>query len=142
MAKSTPHTSATASKSSSSKTGSSKPATHASTTKSKKPVVVARRPPTQQQPTADRYKEIQQALADRGYFHGTADGAWGAESTDALRRFQREQNLDADGKIGALSLMALGLGPQRGAPAQAARVPEETGGAAVIDPPPVAQPQP
>jgi peptidoglycan hydrolase-like protein with peptidoglycan-binding domain len=67
----------------------------------------------QQQPTLDRYREIQQALADRGYFHGTADGAWGTESVDALKRFQADQNLDADGKIGALSLIALGLGPKR-----------------------------
>ncbi len=81
-------------------------------TKSKK-AVVARRPPLQQQPTADRYKEIQQALADKGYFRGPADGVWSADSVDALKRFQKDQNLDPDGKIGALSLIALGLGPKR-----------------------------
>jgi len=32
---------------------------------------------------------------------------------DALKRFQRDQNLTEDGKIGALSLIALGLGPRR-----------------------------
>jgi hypothetical protein len=32
---------------------------------------------------------------------------------DALKRFQREQNLTEDGKIGSLSLIALGLGPKR-----------------------------
>jgi peptidoglycan hydrolase-like protein with peptidoglycan-binding domain len=66
----------------------------------------------QQQPTADRYREIQQALADRGYFQGTADGTWGPDSADALRRFQVDQDLDADGKISSLSLIALGLGPK------------------------------
>ena len=80
--------------------------------KSKK-AAVARRPPLQQQPSADRYREIQQALAEKGYFRGTADGTWGGESVDALKRFQKDQNLDPDGKIGALSLMALGLGPKR-----------------------------
>jgi peptidoglycan hydrolase-like protein with peptidoglycan-binding domain len=74
--------------------------------------VVARRS-VQQQPTPSRYKEIQQALADRGYFRGDPDGNWGAESVDALKRFQHDQNLTEDGKIGALSLIALGLGPQR-----------------------------
>ena len=64
----------------------------------------------QQQPTPERYKEIQQALADRGYFNGQVDGNWGAESVDALKRFQHEQNLTEDGKIGSLSLIALGLG--------------------------------
>jgi peptidoglycan hydrolase-like protein with peptidoglycan-binding domain len=67
----------------------------------------------QQQPTTDRYRQIQQALADRGYFQGPTDGMWGAESVEALKRFQTDQNLDADGKIGALSLIALGLGPRR-----------------------------
>jgi hypothetical protein len=68
---------------------------------------------SQQQPAPDRYREIQPALADKGYFRGSVDGTWGADSMDALKRFQTEQNLDADGKIGALSLIALGLGPRR-----------------------------
>jgi peptidoglycan hydrolase-like protein with peptidoglycan-binding domain len=70
----------------------------------------------QQQPSAERYQEIQQALADRGYFEGSADGQWGAASVEALKRFQREQSLTDDGKIGSLSLIALGLGPRRAAP--------------------------
>ncbi len=96
------------------KTASSKTSSSSKKTASKKKTTVVRRV-AQQQPTAERYKEIQQALADKGYFHGPVDGAWGADSTDALKRFQREQNLEDDGKIGSLSLIALGLGPQRGA---------------------------
>ncbi len=100
---------------------------------------MARRPPAQQQPTTDRYKEIQQALADKGYFQGPVDGAWNPGSVEALKRFQKDQNLDPDGKIGSLSLIALGLGPKRGEAAQAVK-----GGAEPLplDPPPVAQPQP
>jgi hypothetical protein len=71
----------------------------------------------QTQPTPDRYKEIQQALAERGYFNGSADGTWGPSSSDALKRFQHDQNLTEEGKIDALSLTALGLGPRRTAPA-------------------------
>lgn len=67
----------------------------------------------QQQPTPDRYREIQQALADRGYFKGSADGVWGPESAEALKQFQHEQRIDEDGKINSLSLIALGLGPRR-----------------------------
>ena len=74
----------------------------------------------QQQPTPQRYKEIQQALADKGYFNGPADGNWGADSMDALKRFQHDQNLPEDGKIGSLSLIALGLGPKRVVVAQGA----------------------
>jgi peptidoglycan hydrolase-like protein with peptidoglycan-binding domain len=101
-------------KTASSTTSSASKKTSASNkTASKKKTAVVRRV-AQQQPTPERYKEIQQALADKGYFHGPVDGAWGADSTDALKRFQREQNLEEDGKIGSLSLIALGLGPQRG----------------------------
>ena len=64
-------------------------------------------------PTPERYKEIQQALADKGYFKGEANGQWGPDSVDALRRFQADQNLEVDGKLGSLSLIALGLGPKR-----------------------------
>jgi hypothetical protein len=67
----------------------------------------------QMQPSSDRYKEIQQALSDKGYFSGSPDGVWGASSTDALKRFQHDQNLSEDGKVDALSLIALGLGPKR-----------------------------
>jgi len=70
-------------------------------------------PVKQQQPTPERYREIQQALADKGYFKGQPDGNWGPESVDALKRFQHEQNLTEDGKLGSLSLIALGLGPKR-----------------------------
>jgi hypothetical protein len=77
-----------------------------------KPVASSYRAP-QQQPTPDRYKEIQQALADRGYFAGPVDGNWGPACIDALKRFQHDQSLLEDGKVGALSLIALGLGPKR-----------------------------
>jgi len=82
--------------------------------KSKKKTAVVRRA-AQQQPTVERYKEIQQALADKGYFRGPVDGVWGADSVEALKRFQREQNIEDDGKIGSLSLIALGLGPPHSA---------------------------
>jgi peptidoglycan hydrolase-like protein with peptidoglycan-binding domain len=69
---------------------------------------------TQREPAAERYKEIQQSLADKGYFSGPVNGAWGSESVEALKRFQRDQNIGDDGKLGSLSLIALGLGPKRG----------------------------
>ncbi len=81
--------------------------------------VAAYRGRVQQQPTADRFKEIQQALLDRGYFSGPVDGTWGPGSVDALKRFQAEQSLTEDGKIGSLSLIALGLGPKRTVPVEA-----------------------
>ena len=65
-------------------------------------------------PTPDRYREIQQALVAKGYLNSEdANGTWNQNSTDALKRFQSEQNLDPSGKINSLSLIALGLGPKR-----------------------------
>lgn len=81
----------------------------------------------QQQPTSERYKEIQQALGDKGYFKGAVDGNWGTDSVDALKRFQHDQNLPEDGKIGSLALIALGLGPKHDA---AAEIPSAGGSAA------------
>lgn len=69
---------------------------------------------TQREPDPERYKEIQQSLADKGYFAGPVNGTWGSDSVAALKRFQRDQNIDDDGKLGSLSLIALGLGPRRG----------------------------
>jgi peptidoglycan hydrolase-like protein with peptidoglycan-binding domain len=83
-------------------------------------VAATARRSNQQQPTPDRYREIQEALSEKGYFAGQPDGNWGPESVEALKRFQRDQNLTEDGKIGSLSLIAMGLGPKRGATVESA----------------------
>ncbi len=88
-----------------------KTSTSAAKSKAKRPAVAVHRAP--QQPSPDRIKEIQQALAGKGYYTGEPNGSWGPSSIDALKRFQHDQNLVEDGKIGSLSLIALGLGPKR-----------------------------
>jgi hypothetical protein len=84
-----------------------------SKSKSKKAPVTPTRS-AQQHPTNERYTEIQQALVERGYMT-EASGNWDATSMAALKKFQEDQALHADGKLSALSLTALGLGPRRGA---------------------------
>jgi len=69
-------------------------------------------PAVQQHPDSERLGQIQKALAAKGYFKGDPNGAWNAESVAALKRFQMDRNLAADGKINALSLIGLGLGPK------------------------------
>lgn len=81
-----------------------------------------RRPAGQARPAPERYQEIQRALKQRGYFAGEADGSWDEASSAALKRFQKDQNLRPDGKLGSLSLIALGLGPRRGGAQPAAPV--------------------
>jgi hypothetical protein len=68
----------------------------------------------QMSPTPDRYREIQGALASKGYLKPEdATGTWNQTSSDAMKKFQAEQNLDSNGKINSLSLIALGLGPRK-----------------------------
>jgi len=67
----------------------------------------------QTEPTPERYKQFQEALIAKGYLHGEATGKWDDASADAMRRFQRDQNLEPTGKPNqSLSIVALGLGPK------------------------------
>ena len=69
-------------------------------------------PSYQLHPDPERYQQIQQALADRGYFKGQVNGQWGDDSVEAMKKFQGDQKLDTDGKINSLTLIGLGLGPR------------------------------
>jgi hypothetical protein len=67
-------------------------------------------------PSPERYREIQNALVQRGYLTSEqANGTWNQASIDAMKKFQSDQNLENSGKINSLSLIALGLGPKRDA---------------------------
>lgn len=76
----------------------------------------ARVPIRQAHPTRARYREIQQALADAGYYSENIDGIWGDQSAAALKHFQDDQGLEPTGKLDALSLIRLGLGPHYESP--------------------------
>jgi hypothetical protein len=84
-----------------------------------RPVAKATSQPRQQTPTPERYKEIQQALVDKGYLKSEPSGVWDADSTEALRQFQTDRKLTATGKITASSLIGLGLGPRTAEPSPA-----------------------
>jgi peptidoglycan hydrolase-like protein with peptidoglycan-binding domain len=64
-------------------------------------------------PSPDRYREIQQALIDRGFLTGEPTGVWDARSIEAMKRLEQSLDLRVDGKIDARTLTALGLGPKR-----------------------------
>lgn len=96
---------------SSSRLASSAVVSGRSTRRTRRPHV-APSPSFQLQPNPDRYQEIQKALSEKGYFKGEVNGQWGDDSVDALKRFQADKGLTDDGKINALSLTGLGLGPK------------------------------
>ena len=45
-------------------------------------------------------KQIQTALKNAGYYNGVVDGKMGKKSRQAVRNFQRANNLTADGRVG------------------------------------------
>jgi peptidoglycan hydrolase-like protein with peptidoglycan-binding domain len=96
------------------KTGTHKPLTRRASSKSPSSRNRARTPryAVQNAPTPDRIREIQGALASRGYLKTAPSGAWDAETQDAMKRFQADRKLDQTGKLNALSLIGLGLGPK------------------------------
>jgi hypothetical protein len=69
-------------------------------------------PRGQQRPTAERYKEIEEALVSRGYLQEEPTGKWSPNAVEALRSFQADHDLPPTGRIDSQSLMQLGLGPR------------------------------
>lgn len=59
--------------------------------------------------TDEDVKNIQQALLNRGYNAGPADGVIGAQTTAAIRAFQRDNGLMIDGRIHQSTIDRLGV---------------------------------
>ena len=52
---------------------------------------------------------VQSVLTEKNYYSGEIDGLFGPESQDALRAFQTDNNLPANGQIDDETLNSLGL---------------------------------
>ena len=48
----------------------------------------------------DDVKTVQRKLKDLGFYRGSVDGDFGAGTEDAVKRFQEQYGLEADGKVG------------------------------------------
>jgi peptidoglycan hydrolase-like protein with peptidoglycan-binding domain len=53
--------------------------------------------------------QIQQKLDEQGAGAGKADGIWGPETEDAVRKFQQKKDLPATGRLDLQTLAALGV---------------------------------
>lgn len=53
--------------------------------------------------------QVQRALSQRGYYHGSIDGAIGPQSSRAISNYQGEQGLRQTGSINSELLRSLGL---------------------------------
>lgn len=85
---------------------------------------VVKRSPSQAAPSPERYREIQSALAEKGYLKSEPNGVWDADSIDAMKRYQADQKQDPSGKITAASLIGLGLGSSTASPLPPAQTPK------------------
>ncbi|MBR5281001.1 MAG: spore cortex-lytic enzyme, partial [Clostridia bacterium] len=54
-------------------------------------------------------RQIQTKLKNWGYYTGTVDGIYGKQTEDAVRKFQRYNNLTVDGIAGPNTLSAMGI---------------------------------
>ena len=52
-------------------------------------------------------RQIQAALKNAGYYQGVIDGKIGRQSRQAIRDFQKANNLSVDGKVGKKTWVAL-----------------------------------
>jgi peptidoglycan hydrolase-like protein with peptidoglycan-binding domain len=73
----------------------------------------------------DQVRQIQQALTQKGYSPGAADGRWGSHTEHALRDFQNAQGMNGGGNLDQKTLSALDLdaskfGANGSAPSQTA----------------------
>ena len=58
----------------------------------------------------DEYlRAVQQSLNDQGYDAGKVDGKWGPKTAAALKKFQGDHGLQANGQIDAQTISALGI---------------------------------
>ena len=57
----------------------------------------------------EEVRRIQQKLTNLGYFTSAIDGIYGTRTQSAVRKFQKDRGLDADGIAGPKTLAALGL---------------------------------
>jgi len=58
----------------------------------------------------DQYlREVQQSLNDQGYDSGKVDGKWGPKTAAAVKKFQADHGLTANGQIDSQTISALGI---------------------------------
>jgi len=87
--------------------GSKRTASKKSSSKKSAPKKTVRK---QNEPDAERSREIQEALAREGYLTSKPSGKWDSATSEALARYQKDQGLPATGKPESRALIKLGLG--------------------------------
>ena len=74
----------------------------------------------------DAVKNVQEALRRLGYFEGKADGDFGEYTENAVKRFQAQNGLKADGVVGSATLAKLSSSSAKTAPPKGTATPKPT----------------
>ncbi len=56
--------------------------------------------------------EVQESLRDKGYYHGQVDGVLGPQTREAIRQYQKSENLPVTGRLDGETAGTLGVGPE------------------------------
>lgn len=64
--------------------------------------------------TGQQVSQVQTILKNQGFYNGAIDGKFGSATEAAVKAFQRDRGLTPDGKVGTLTLKALGLSSSGG----------------------------
>ena len=57
-------------------------------------------------------REVQESLRDKGYYHGHVDGVLGPQTREAIRQYQKSENLPVTGRLDGETAGKLGVGPE------------------------------
>ena len=56
--------------------------------------------------------KVQESLRDKGYYHAQVDGVVGPQTREAIRQYQKSENLPVTGRLDGETAGKLGVGPE------------------------------
>ena len=71
--------------------------------------------PEEEKPAVSHSQDItkvQESLRDKGYYHADVDGVAGPQTREAIRQYQKSENLPVTGRLDGETAGKLGVGPE------------------------------
>ena len=71
--------------------------------------------PEEEKPAVSQSQDntkVQESLRDKGYYHADVDGVLGPQTREAIRQYQKSENLPVTGRLDGETAGKLGVGPE------------------------------